>query len=216
MDGYMQVAKSGGAAATCIMCLCGLACCAAGVTFMAYLGIYAFNNPNEEAWYGSMNGNGKIFETENAATAAKAIDIVDIHGRFVTWFLWGFIQSLLPLATGILGAICGAISPSLAAFMTGLGGCGIGCGGLAWYIVGLVWRFSAAGKFAAGDVMPEGTTEDVWTKAITCDGVPEGTYCGFQYSSANFMYIYYLITWIMMGVSVGCALIGAIIGCLCK
>ena len=198
-------------------CLCGLSCCAAAVTFIVYLGIYAFNNPNAEAWYGNAAGKEMLFETEADATTAKATDIVDIHGRFVTWFLWGFIQALLPLATGIIGAICGAISPKLGSCMTGLGGCGIGCGGLAWYIVGLVWRFGAAGKFASGDVMPEGVTEDAWAKAVTCDASVVGDgWCGSQYSSGNFMYIYFLITWILMGVSCGCALIGAIIGCMCK
>ena len=31
-----------------VMCLCGVGCCGAMGTFIVYLGIYAFNNPNPD------------------------------------------------------------------------------------------------------------------------------------------------------------------------
>jgi len=48
------VAKAGGA----VTCLLGLACSAVPVVLTVYLGIYSFNNPDNEAWY-AYNKNGK-------------------------------------------------------------------------------------------------------------------------------------------------------------
>ena len=215
MDGFKAQVAGAGCVGGSIACICCMACCAGAITFVVFLGKYAFANPNLPAWYGMVGDADALFPTEALANAAKASDVSDVHGHMVTWFLWGFIQSLLPIATGILGAIFGAISPALGACMSGLGGLGVGCGGLAWYITGLVWRFNSAGSYASGDVMPEGATEAAWEKAITCDPSKDAT-CIVQYSSGNFMYVYFLITWICMGTACGCSLIGAIVACACK
>ena len=209
LDGYTQVIKNGGCCAMSMACLCGLICCGGAITFISFLGKYAFANPDAEAWYGTVGGQEDLFPTQAAGDLLKAGDMTDIHGKFVTWFLWGFIQALLPCGTGILSAICGLIHPSAAACMSGLGGLGIGCGGLAWWITGMVWRFGAAGKFAAGDVIPEGVTEEQWQTYVTAEGSL------VQYSSGNFMAIYYLLTWIFMGTACGCSILGALISC-CK
>ena len=59
----MDSIKAAGAATQCIGCLCTLGCCAAQVTLIVYLGIFAYNNPDKEAWYGvDANGDGKLFE----------------------------------------------------------------------------------------------------------------------------------------------------------
>ena len=42
----MDVVKGGCA------CICGCAIAAIPITFIVYLGIYAFNNPDNEAWVG--------------------------------------------------------------------------------------------------------------------------------------------------------------------
>ena len=137
-----------------VACLCGLACCAGAITYIAFLGKYAFANPNLEAWYGVVAEQQALFPTE-ALGAAAGDSLVDVHGKMVTWFLWGFIQALLPCVGSLLAVLCGLISPVLASVMGGLSGCGIAIGGLSWYIAGLVWRFNAAGKYASGD-LPEG------------------------------------------------------------
>jgi hypothetical protein len=103
------------------------------------------------------------------------------------------------------------LSPGIGACLMGLGMTGAGCGGFAWWITGMVWRFNAAGSFAAGDV-PEGLNEvDTLTyeAKVTADGSL------YQYSSGNFMYIYYLITWITLGVSCGCGILGSLAACIC-
>ena len=42
----------------CVLCLVGTACSILPIVFVVYLGIYAFNNPDQEAWYG-LDENGK-------------------------------------------------------------------------------------------------------------------------------------------------------------
>jgi hypothetical protein len=49
-----------------------------------------------------------------------------------------------------------------------------------------------------------------WEAGLTADGSL------FQYSSGNFMYIYYLITWIAMGTACGCSMLVMICACICK
>ena len=67
----------------------------------------------------------------------------------------------------------------------------------------MVWRFSEAGKYASGDVVPQGMDAEAtaaWEAGLTADGSL------FQYSSGNFMYIFYLITWIALGPACFCCL----------
>ena len=83
------------------------------------------------------------------------------------------------------------------------------CGGLFWWIYGMVWRFKPYGKFASGDVVPETFSGEDY-KDVFIASYPDTN----QYSSGNFMYIYYLIGWICLGVSCGCAILGAIVTCI--
>ena len=51
----------------------------------------------------------------------------------------------------ILGGLSALISPGFATCIFGLAHCGQCCGGFSWYIAGLVYRYKAIGKYAAGD-----------------------------------------------------------------
>ena len=127
----------------------------------------------------------------------------------MSWFLWGFLNiaiccgagcfaGLLSAAVPILGQICGLVASCT------------GCSGLAWWITGMVWRLNESGSFAAGDEIKALSTPEEWEALVTAGNSP------IQYSSGNFMYTYLLITWILLGVSCGCAIIGAILSCICK
>ena len=94
-DDFVKAASSGIGAV--ISCLCSCACLAGGITFVVYLGKYAFDNPNKDCFWastGADDDDGLVFPTEALAKTAgfKEEEIVDVHGRFVTWFLWGFIM----------------------------------------------------------------------------------------------------------------------------
>lgn len=122
--------------------------------------------------------------------------------------MWGFLNAIAPMGLMLLAGICFFLPP-VAYFFAFLASCS-GCSGLAWYIAGLCWRFRASGKFASGDSVPE-DQRDAWIETVTAED-----YAGLsQYSSGNFMYVYYLITWILMGISCGCMLIGMIAACAC-
>ena len=51
----------------------------------------------------------------------------------------------------ILGGLFSLISPGLSTCIMGLASCGQCCGGFAWYIAGMVWRYKEVGKYAAGE-----------------------------------------------------------------
>ncbi len=213
MDGFKNMASNGGACGTIMAifsCLLGCGCLAAAVAFVVFLGIYAFNNPNAEAIYGvNVDGTEALFATMEDAEAAKATDLDDVHGNFVIWFLWGFIQQMVTCGGPLLGGLCMMISPQVASAVMGLLGCASGCGGLAWYITGLVFRCRQSGNFASGDIIPDGVTEEKWMEAMNAEGNL------YQYASGNFMWTFYVIGWILMGVACGCTCIGGIITTVC-
>lgn len=212
MDNFYQV-KSGvagaGACALVIGCICACSVLAVFVTLTAYLGIFAFNNPDQPAWYANVAGVEGLFGSAEAATAGGALTVDDVHGNFVTWFTWGFANMVTMFGTMLCAGVLGSFLPSLASCAMTLSGCAQ-CSGFAWWIAGMVWRLRQSGKYASGDVMPLDTTEEAWEKAITAEGSL------FQVSSGNFMYTYLLITWIFIGVCCGCSIIGGILRCLCK
>ena len=88
-------------------------------------------------------------------------------------------------------------------------GCGFGCGGLAWWVAGIVWRFRSAGKFASGDSLNE-------YQMIRVEATRDDPTNYYQLESGKFMYIYYMICFIFFGVSCGCSILGMIVSCLCK
>jgi hypothetical protein len=82
---------------------CALSCSAIFLTFVIYMAIFAFSNPDPEAWYGlSTTTTGgvsttvdELYATEALGTTDSAADLFDIHGRFITWFTWGFLNTML-------------------------------------------------------------------------------------------------------------------------
>ena len=159
-----------GSAGACVACLCGLACSSLPIIFTVYLGIYAFNNPDKEAWYGKVGDEQSLFVSHADGEGSSATDLANIHQRFVTWFLWGFIQTLAPIGIGLIGAIGAAINPVCGTALGGIGGCAMGCGGLAWWITGIVWRFRSDGAFAVGDIPQGDVKPDEWMKTVEADG----------------------------------------------
>ena len=196
-----------------VLCLVSCAFAILPIVMTVYLGIYAFNNPDSEAWLG-LSKSGKeedfaLFKDEAAGKAAQATELVDVHGRFLVWFLWGFIAQLSPIAVVILTSIFTLCHPGFGSFCGGVLGCAQCCGTLAWWITGIVWRFRADGAYAAGDIIPEGTTIEDWEKKISAQDSL------FQYSSGKFMFFFYVISWSLCACSCTISLIGALIGC-CK
>ena len=145
------MAEGSGAAKAAARASC-TSCCAGFVTFIVYLGIYAFANPNTDVVY--VDTIKQLYPTGSIAYAGVPEDnITYVHANFVRWFLWGFLQAVLPLAS----ALCFFIPPAAVCMFGSLQ-----CSGFVWWIMGMVYRFSEAGKYASGDMMPVGYNEDAW------------------------------------------------------
>ena len=103
-----------GKACLCCCIITTLSLLAIPLIFFIYLGIFAFANPDAAAWVSKDTAGNKIslYSTQSEAEGAGT-EVVDIHGRFVSWFLWGFIQMILPCAWICLSCITGMINEKL-------------------------------------------------------------------------------------------------------
>ena len=133
-----------------LLCMILLLGSAVYLTMLVSLGSFAFGNPDQNAWYGVINGKQYLFATQVDAITLSATDMSDVHGPFIRWFLWGFIQTLL---LGVTLFVCCFGNNTVVKCIGVIGNVG---GILAWWIYGLIWRFSTEGKYASGDVVPDG------------------------------------------------------------
>ena len=104
-----------------------------------------------------MNDKFEIYATKEAAVAADAQEIKDMHGRFVTWYKWWFFVYISLLVLPCFSWAVRLISESLGNFIHGCLMLGLTCAANAAFICGLIWRFNSIGRFAAGDIVPVGT-----------------------------------------------------------
>ena len=200
----MEGLKAAGCCAQVCACICALSMCGLWITFMAYLGKFAFGNPDpENVWVTTtdnpLDADNPLLWLSQSADAPTE-EAAPIHDTFVSWFLWGFICEIIMPAGFLLGGLTALLSPGLATCCFGLAGCGKCCGGIAWYIAGIVWRFNAVGRYSSGDHVPE----DYFANEANL----------IQTQSGNFMRIYYLITWIMMAVMCGCSILAGLGMCI--
>ena len=197
MDQFKSQAAGLGVCSKIVGCICSCGCLAAIITFTVYCGMYAFNNPEPQAYYIAATGTSPASLV--GVADVDAVGVTAVHDQFVRWFTWVFAQQMVMFFGGpiiVLLVICimrmSACLGNLCGVLMACGFCGSGLG--AW-IAGMVWRFSEAGRVASGDYLTEGEVAG-----------PD-----MQIQSGKFMGIYYLITWIMMGVSCGCSILGAIV-----
>ena len=152
-----------------------------------YLAIYAFNNPDAQAYYIASTD-----ETQADLVAivpdVKADGVTPIHDQFITWFIWMFANQLYTLSWICIIPIFGKCLREFDDF--GAFFCSYCSSMLSAYTMGLVWRFGEAGKFASGDELAE-------------DAVAGPLY---QVSSGKFISIFYLVTLILMGTMCCCCL----------
>lgn len=173
-------------------CLCSFICVAVSISLPVFMGIYAWGNPDKDAWYGlTPESKHALFEGEDQANESEATDIVHIHARFIAWFTWGFIM-LLPVPLISIASICimdKLCGPGVAAWCAAINSCGGCLTTMAWWTYGIVLRWSATGAFASGDIIMEGDSYIEWHDKITEEGSL------FQVSSGRFIAIFYFISW---------------------
>lgn len=77
------------------------------LTFLIYLGIYSFDNPDKDAWLGHVPVKENIksiqmelYPSEQALkTAGADSQYIHMHARLVAWFTWGFFTHISPFGT---------------------------------------------------------------------------------------------------------------------
>ena len=108
---------------------------------------YAFSNPDRPAWYGVLRDTDnneikiyRLFNDEAKGQELGAHPLIDIHGRFHTWFFFSFIHLLLSCLSINLVYMLSGLYPMkwfgkvLGAIVFPV----VGCTGLALWIMGLI------------------------------------------------------------------------------
>ena len=89
----------------------------------------------------------------------------------------------------------------LTTFMGCFLNCACCCNTIGWWIAGIVWRFKAAGSYAAGDLLSKTELQAAYDDDDTL----------YQLRSGKFLLVFYIINWVLMGG----ALITLFFSCLC-
>ena len=202
-----------------------MATCAVGfivtmtiLTTITFLGIFGLANPESPAWYGRLEaksaddaaGQHALYLTKDLALSADASDVHDVHTWFVNWSLWGFVMALAPLPIAMVTLISHCIHIKCGKLVGGFSMMACGCSMLAWWIMGIIWRFRIEGRYASGDIVPDGMSEADWLeKSITADDSI------FQFMTGKFMKIFYYTCWISQALSVFLLICSSVFACLC-
>ena len=97
--------------------------------------------------------------------------------------MFGFILNMCCIALAVVQMIQAVTKSDLLLKLFACLGCPVGCGGLAWFIAGMVLRWRHVGKVCAGDY---NTTE------LLADNL-------YMTKSGNFIQIYLIIMLCLMG-----------------
>lgn len=130
---------------------------------VVYFGIYAFNNPDAQAYY--IEGTA-VSQPELVPIVpnVEAEGVTPVHDQFVLWFKLQFISCMVTfVASPFIGCILMRLvisSPGCGKFVGGFYYCAILALSLTIYIFGLIWRYGEAGSFASGDTLAEDVVAD--------------------------------------------------------
>ena len=118
-------------------------------------------------------------------SATEQAGYKNVTEQFVTWFYWGFIINVGAMVVAVFQLLYAATESEAWIKLANFIGGPLGCGGLAWFIAGLVLRYRQIGNVCSGDLVLEGEDQT-------------GPYA---WKSGKFMNIYYMvIMWILISV----------------
>ena len=118
--------------------------------------------------------------------------VVNVHGQFRAWFIWGLLINVSPLAIVFLAVVATNINSFFSKVVFLLLSSLACSAGIAWYVIGLFWRFSKFGRFASVGV--ENTLELTINKVVDVPSQKEL----MQAESGRFIFIFYTISWFAM------------------
>lgn len=129
-----------------------IACCwAMQAVLTVYLGLYAFRNPDQPAWVGETDEEKlALFESRaSAKEQVKMYRVTNVHAHFEAWFVFGFLVNLSPALIFTIYKTAALCSFEIAKFLAITLAFLAGLAWTTWYILGIVWRFSRAGRYAS-------------------------------------------------------------------
>ena len=132
---------------------------------------YAFNNPDDGSCW-AIAGN-------NVPSATEQAGYKNVTEQFVTWFYWGFIINVGAMVVAVFRLLYAATESEAWIKLANFIGGPLGCGGLAWFIAGLVLRYRDIGNTCSGDYV---TADDA--------SVDRSLY---SWDSGHFINIYYTV-----------------------
>ena len=155
------------------------------------LAVFAFVNPNGPGWYGYDTDNRVDLmapsEAKLLAMAENLVDVADVHSKFMAWFIWGLISVVCAMLIEIWKWY-GVKTEAMRTIKNGENCMNCLCLNLVvWFAMGLAFRFVDSGKYASGDIVPVGKSEEEWLEEIKVDGSP------FQVESGKFIFIFSMI-----------------------
>mgnify|MGYP001102976913 CR=1 FL=1 len=106
-----------------------------------YFGIYAFNNPDEQAYY--ISGSALNQPELVAVNPADMNGVTEIHDRFVTWFKMGFASCMLMFAMPCVVGLAACASRGNPQVLMGVAGC--------YYCCMLIYGLVASSSASPGD-----------------------------------------------------------------
>ena len=143
-------------------------------TFVTIFGLVA---PEKDAWVGTLPSSNEpslagyekthqLFATEAEAEQAGATSVSNVHFKFWLWSLVGFYAFAASIALGPLCMPCYKSSNSCGRFLSLIIYTLLSLTLLTWWVVGLLLRFCTQGRFASGDIPPEGMRRESWIETI--------------------------------------------------
>ena len=84
-----------------------------------YFGIYAFSNPDEQAFY--ISGSAQNQPELVAMEPADMLDVTAIHDRFILWFKMGFASCVLMFAMPCVIGLAASGKSTVASALAGHG-----------------------------------------------------------------------------------------------
>lgn len=139
--------------------------------------------------------------TDNPTVPFQYTYFDNVTKQFIYWFMWGFILQMVAILGTLIGCLAAILKKAtLIKAASGLIGCGQCLGGLAWFIAGQVLRWRTQGQICSG------TT----AKPLNGDNVAGITEKGLLIKSGNFIQIWMIIMYSLIGCCCCLAILGAI------
>ena len=172
---------------------------------------YAYNNPDaatQGQCFASDSSDTPFDMTPDSITGAvptPSADYANVGAQFTSWFFWGFVINMISIVMAIFNFLFAFTQSPIFGMLQTLIGCPVCCGGLAWWIAGMVIRWRHIGSVCAGGIL----RDEIDANGASAGAVGDAPY---WWKSGKFMNIYLIITLSAIPIlcCVGCCIAAAV------